>query len=243
MNYIVITGASSGIGRATALAFAKRGFNLILAARRKDKLEELKQDILELDVNLDVVIKVVDLAQKEAVYEFYQFTRGYSLAGWLNVAGLGKSGTIISEEIGAYDDLLSVNVEATLSLSQLFVKDYADKDAQLINVSSAVGYLIAKDNVVYSASKFFVNAFTQGLASEMVANPLQVKIFAPALTATDFIGELGQGELPPYVKPVDEVVGYLLDLWDSKESIGLVNDKQSFVMTDKILPELNQLGD
>lgn len=131
--------------------------------------------------------------------------------------------------------MVDVNIRATMILSRLFVKDYSDKPVQLINLSSAVGYLVAENNVVYSASKFFINAFTQGLANEMKNNKIQVKIFAPALTATDFIGYTDQNNLPPYVKSVDEVTDYLLQLIESEYNIGLVNPKNDFVLTNKVL--------
>ena len=70
-KYTVVTGASSGIGRETAKAFANRGKNLIIAARRTENLEALKCEILEQHPTLDVIIRTVDLAVLENVYQFY----------------------------------------------------------------------------------------------------------------------------------------------------------------------------
>lgn len=72
MGYTVITGASSGIGYETALAFAARGKNLILAARRLDKLQELKEKILETYPDIQVKVQSVDLTDREQVYSFYE---------------------------------------------------------------------------------------------------------------------------------------------------------------------------
>lgn len=242
MEYVVVTGASSGIGRATAIKLANLGYSLIIVARRNDKLNELKSEINNKYPNVDVVVKPTDLSIKTEVEDLYQFISKFELNMLLNIAGLGASGQIIDSDIEAYEKMVDVNIRATMILSRLFVKDYADKAVQLINVSSAVGYLVAENNVVYSASKFFINAFTQGLSNEMKNNKIQVKIFAPALTATDFIGFTDQNNLPPYVKSVDEVTDYLLELIESQYNIGLINSKNNFVLTNKVLEELNGFG-
>ncbi|MBM7636668.1 SDR family NAD(P)-dependent oxidoreductase [Streptococcus saliviloxodontae] len=242
-SYAVVTGASSGIGREAAKALAKRGHHLILVARREAALLSLKEDILAQEPDLDIILRPTDLSQADQVDTLYDFISDYDLDMLLNIAGLGQSGAIVETDLVSYEQLLAVNVHATMTLSSRFAKDYAQKSAQLINVSSAVGYVIAKDNVIYSASKFFINAFTQGLANEMADSPLQVKIFAPALTATDFIEDMGTGDLSPFIKPVNEVVAYLLQLIDSSAKIGLVNEENTFVLTDKLLPELNSFGE
>ena len=242
MKYTVVTGASSGIGRATAIKLANLGYNLIIVARRTDKLNELKSEINNKYPNIYVVVEPTDLSAKGEIEDLYQFISKFELSMLLNIAGLGASGQIIDSDIEAYERMVDVNIRATMMLSQLFVKDYSDKDVQLINVSSAVGYLVAENNVVYSASKFFINAFTQGLANETKNNKIQVKIFAPALTATDFIGYTDQSNLPPDVKSVDEVTDYLLELIESEYNIGLVNPKNDFVLTNKVLEELNGFG-
>ena len=85
MKYTVITGASSGIGYDTALAFAKRGKNLILAARREDKLEELKGEIASINRELEVIVKPVDLSVAENTHKFYESLKNYELETWVNL--------------------------------------------------------------------------------------------------------------------------------------------------------------
>ena len=89
-KYTVITGASSGIGRETAKAFANRGKNLIVAARRTENLEALKREILEQHPTLDVVIRTVDLSVLENVYQFYSSLKDFQLETWVNNAGFGN---------------------------------------------------------------------------------------------------------------------------------------------------------
>ncbi len=89
-KYTVITGASSGIGYETAKAFAGRGKNLIIAARRKDNLEMLKKEILEERPDVDVVIRSTDLSVSENVYQLYEGLRDYEIETWVNNAGFGN---------------------------------------------------------------------------------------------------------------------------------------------------------
>lgn len=83
-KYVVITGASSGIGYETAKAFAARGKNLIVVARRQNNLEALKKEVLEKNSSLDIVIKTVDLSILENAYQLYADIKGYSLETWIN---------------------------------------------------------------------------------------------------------------------------------------------------------------
>ena len=78
-KYTVITGASSGIGYETAKAFAERGKNLVITARRKDRLEMLKQEILGKHPDLDIVIRNADLSVPENVYQLYESLRDYEI--------------------------------------------------------------------------------------------------------------------------------------------------------------------
>lgn len=91
MKYTVITGASSGIGYETSLAFAARGKNLILVARRFDKLEELKSAIHNIDPNVNVIVHTSDLSVTDQAYTLYNDLKEYQIETWINNAGLGES--------------------------------------------------------------------------------------------------------------------------------------------------------
>ena len=105
-KYTVITGASSGIGRETAKAFANRGKNLIVAARRTENLEALKREILEQHPALDVVIRTVDLSVLENVYQFYSSLKNFRLETWINNAFVSENTGHLP--IGVLTDLLGV---------------------------------------------------------------------------------------------------------------------------------------
>lgn len=99
MKYTVITGASSGIGYETALAFAARGKNLIIVARRLDKLEELKSKIQDSHSDVDVIIRTSDLSDTANSYKLYENLKEYQVETWINNAGLGESSSVSDQSL------------------------------------------------------------------------------------------------------------------------------------------------
>lgn len=234
--YTVITGASSGIGWEAAKAFAGRGKNLILAARRAARLESLKGEILHTHPEVDVIVKPVDLSILKSVYQFYGSLTEFRLETWINNAGLGHYGGVGYWELGKISMLLRVNVEALTILSSLFVRDYQDvPGTQLINISSAGGYTIVPNAVTYCASKFYVSAFTEGLAQELKAAGarMRAKVLAPAATQTEFGKKANDVETYDYDQAfgayhtAQQMAAFLLALYDSDQTVGLV-DRDSF---------------
>ena len=236
-KYTVITGASSGIGYETAKAFAKRGNNLILVARNKSKLEELKNEILQINQHLDVVIKVVDLLIVENLYNLYDELKKYELESLINNAGFGNYQKVSDQNLKKIEDMLNLNIRAVVILSSLFVHDYKDVEgAKLINISSAGGYTIVPNAVTYCASKFFVSAFTEGLAMELkeCKVKLQAKVLAPAATKTNFGNIANDISNYDYDKSFGtyhtskEMAEFLIELYESDKIVGSI-DRESYV--------------
>jgi short-subunit dehydrogenase len=243
-KYTVVTGASSGIGYETALAFAEKGKDLILVARREDKLLSLKDKILDRHSELDIIVKKSDLSDQKQVYNLYNSLHNYNIETWINNAGVGGVGHLSTANLQSLERLVDVNVKATAILSTLYAKDYANvQGAQLINVSSALGYVIALGDVAYSASKFFVSALTEGLAIELKDSSLKAKVLAPALTTTDFIkaftDKATTNSKNLQLHSPQEVASYLVALYESDKTVGIVNGDNEFVLSDAIFPTLS----
>ena len=209
-KYIVITGASSGIGAAAAKAFARRGENLILVARRRELLEELKSEIAKF-ADVDVVIELCDLSKQENAISLWRNLEKFELKALINIISL-------------------------VTLSTLFTKKYKDKDTQLINISSIGGYKIVPNAVTYCASKFFVSAFSEGLYHELAQDKqakMQAKVLAPAATKTEFGMVATSKESYDYDKAFkkyhtsEQMAEFLLRLYDSHYCVGSV-DRDSF---------------
>ncbi|MFI8685888.1 SDR family NAD(P)-dependent oxidoreductase [Rossellomorea sp. NPDC077527] len=245
MKYTVITGASSGIGYETALAFAKEGKNLIITARRQAELEKLKKEVQEIDSTLDVVINVTDLSILENVYSFYESLKDYELETFVNNAGFGNFDPVGSQRLEKIEKLLQLNVEALTILSSLFVRDYAEKEGtQIINISSVGGYTIFPDAVTYCSSKYYVSAFTEGLSQELktLNAKMQAKVLAPASTQTEFSKRAR--EVNEYVYKGDfhtakEMASFLLELYHSDKTVGIVDlSSYEFELRDPIFNHL-----
>ncbi|HSK70012.1 MAG TPA: SDR family NAD(P)-dependent oxidoreductase [Candidatus Limnocylindria bacterium] len=231
-KYVVITGASSGIGREAALAFAKRGRNLVLCARREDALESLKGEIAGIDPDLDVQLRVSDLSVPGSAERLYASLKPLRLECLINNAGFGDYHQVADADLEKLRTMLHLNVEALLVLSALFVKDYRDEPgAQLINVSSAGGYTIVPPAVTYCATKFFVGAFTEGLDRELqdAGSPMRAKVFAPAATQTEFgkvandVSEYDYDAMFNRYLTAPQAAGYLMELFDNDATVGYVN--------------------
>ena len=189
MKYTVVTGASSGIGYETALAFAARGKNLIVAARRKEQLEELKSEITRNYPDVDVVIRATDLSVSENAHKLYEGLQEFQIETWINNAGFGNFATVARQDLDKISAMLHLNIEALTILSSLYVRDYSNVEGtQLINVSSGGGYTIVGNAITYCATKFYVSAFTEGLSHELNSQGalMQAKVLAPAATETEF---------------------------------------------------------
>ncbi|MBC2318186.1 SDR family NAD(P)-dependent oxidoreductase [Listeria booriae] len=234
MKYTVITGASSGIGYETALAFAARGKNLVIVARRKAELEELKNAALAINPELDIKIKTTDLTVTENVYELYEGLKELELETWINNAGFGNFDLVGEQKLTKIESMLHLNIEALTILSSLFVRDYADVEGtQLINISSRGGYNIISNAVTYCATKFYVSAFTEGLAQELITTgaKMRAKVLAPSATETEFAQRATDTDSFDYEKGMakfhtsKEMAGFLLDLYDNEKIVGLVNGR------------------
>ena len=143
-------------------------------------------------------------------------------------------------------DLIPVNMEALAILSTLFAKDHLmTEGAQIINVSSIGGYFIGERGVIYTSTKFFVNAFTEGLAQELIRSgaKLRAKVLAPAETETEFklhylgINEFDyQTNIPKY-HTARQMAGFLMELYDSDSIVGKVNrDTYEFELRGPVYP-------
>ncbi|MEW9699564.1 SDR family NAD(P)-dependent oxidoreductase [Paenibacillus sp. SI8] len=245
MKYTVVTGASSGIGYETALAFASRGKNLIVTARREEQLEELKSEIARSYPEVDVIIRTTDLSIPNNAYNLYESLQGFQIETWINNAGFGNFASVAMQDLNKITTMLHLNIEALTILSSLFVRDYSHVEGtQLINVSSGGGYTIVGNAITYCATKFYVSAFTEGLSHELKSQgaQMQAKVLAPAATETEFakrsfdITEFEYHGTVPKFHTAKEMATFMLDLYDSNYVVGIVDGlTYEFALRDTLL--------
>lgn len=159
----LITGASSGIGRDMARELHKRGYSLILAARRYDRLEELKN---ELGNNVDIYS--VDLSDKEKCIEFVDKIKHKDIDLVINNAGFGLVGEFVETDINRELEMIDLNITALHIITKEFLKIF-DKKAKghILNVASSAAFLPGPLLSTYYATKAYVMRLTVALNEEM----------------------------------------------------------------------------
>jgi dihydroflavonol-4-reductase len=183
----VVTGASSGIGAATALDLASRGYTVLLAARRLDRLESLAEEIHRDGGKADVI--KVDLSLAGGPQELHRQVIGkYGRVDILvNNAGFGWYGFIEQMSASMADDMIRVNNSAIVQLILLFLPDMKRRrSGHIINVSSVAGSIPSQGVAVYSATKSFIDSLTTALYRELRGSGVHVSAIRPGPVLTEF---------------------------------------------------------
>ncbi|MET0571327.1 MAG: SDR family oxidoreductase [Pedobacter agri] len=190
-QYILITGASSGIGYEMATQLAALEYNLILTARSGDKLANMQRELTS-RYGITVQYVATDLISKAQAVHLFNHVRnsGYMVSHLVNNAGFGEYGSFLNTSMEKELDMIDLNVSSLVILTKLFAQDMADrKSGRIMNVSSVIAYLPFPYQSVYSATKAFVLAFSQTIAAELEGTGVVVTTLAPGVTETAFISE------------------------------------------------------
>ena len=192
-DYAVVTGASSGLGAEFARQLARRGYNLVLAARRKDRLEALKAEIGEVSGAVDVKIVVVDLSAPDGPETLHKAVAGLSVDVLINNAGFGIFGRYEEIDWAREQEMLSVNVVALSRLTKLFADDMiARGGGHILHVASTGAYQPTPTYAIYAAAKSFVLLFGEALNFELKRKGVKVTVLSPGVTITEFHEVAGQ---------------------------------------------------
>jgi short-subunit dehydrogenase len=183
----LITGASSGIGAVYADRLARLGYDLILVARRADKLRTLAQDITNRTgrsvetITADLTTPA-DLAKVETVLK-----SDASITLLVNNAGVGATAPLLQSGIGEMDRMITLNVNVLTHLAYAVAPAFVARgNGTIINIASVVALAPELLNGVYGGSKAFVLAFSQSLQHELTDKGVRVQAVLPGATATDF---------------------------------------------------------
>jgi NADP-dependent 3-hydroxy acid dehydrogenase YdfG len=183
----LITGATSGIGRATARLFAKNGINLILCGRRQDRLDALTS---ELQSQTKVHTLNFDVRNKTAVAEqIERIPKAFSTIDILinNAGNAHGLDTFQDASIEDWDAMIDINVKGLLYVSKAIVPHMiAKKSGHIINIGSTAGKEVYPKGNVYCASKFAVDAINQGMRQDLNGLGIKVGSINPGLVETEF---------------------------------------------------------
>lgn len=186
-----VTGAGSGIGRATARELAKEGVHVGLIARTEEKLEKLANELKEYDVKVEY--EAVDISDMDAVNKSIdQLRNRLGKADILiNNAGVGSKGNLVDADPDEWKRPIEVNVFGTYYVTRAVLPDLIEKNkGDIINISSSNGLKATAGSSAYSASKFAVQGMSEALMQEV--RPYNIRVFTmnPSLVATELVLEI-----------------------------------------------------
>jgi len=186
---VLVTGASSGIGRACADAFAARGCGLLLVARRKDRLDELASALQELH-GTEVLTTSLDVRDRGAVEDWVGGLSGdwVGIDILVNNAGLSRGIEPLHEgDISDWEEMIDTNVKGLLYVTRAVLPGMVDRGhGHVINIGSIAGHEVYPGGNVYCATKHAVTALNRGLAIDTLGTGVRVSSVDPGMVETEF---------------------------------------------------------
>jgi len=192
----VITGASSGIGVEFAKRFAARGANLVLVARRKDRLLGVAKEIKSAhQVNVDVI--VADLSEVGAAEKLFKSLQRKKIQVdiMVNNAGFGTMGEFKNSSINRVTEEIQLNISTLVQLSRLAIPGMVERgNGVVVNIASTAAYQPVPYMAVYAATKAFVLSFTEALWGELDGTGVSALALSPGGTKTEFFEVASEGK-------------------------------------------------
>lgn len=236
----LVTGASSGIGAATALRLAGEGAAVALVARRRERLRRLAEDITRRDGRARVV--EADITEPEQAYQAVQETREEfgRLDILVNNAGVMLLGTALHTTIEEWDRMVSLNVSALLHVTHAAVPHLIDaaatsprQVADIVNVSSTAGRVARPSSSVYNLTKFGLNGFTEALRQELLVERVRVGVVEPGTVQTELVDHLGEATRTAALQQVSGIEP--LQAADIADAIGYIVTRERRVAVNEML--------
>ncbi|MFQ3451740.1 SDR family oxidoreductase [Bradyrhizobium sp. UFLA01-814] len=226
----LVTGASSGIGAIYADRLARRGYDLILVARNRERLDGLARR-LSAETGRSIEIVAADLAKRGDVSRIESILRSNTgISVLVNNAGVGATAPLLASDVDKMSDLIALNVDALMRLTYAAVPGFVARGGgTIVNIASVVGVAPEMLNGVYGGSKAFVLALTQSLQHELKDKNIRVQAVLPGATATEFWDVAGT--------PVAHLPGEIVMKAEDMVDAALAGLDQGEVITVPSLPE------
>lgn len=241
MSYAIITGASAGIGLEMAQILASKGYNLLLVARRTDKLQKLIANLKQKFPNLDFRYLAVDLIAIDAPQKILKHTQSenLSISCLINNAGFGSNGEFVNLPLEKELEQIDLNIKALVSLCHIYGQEFKrNRSGSILNVSSTAGFQPGPYMSTYYATKAFVNSFSEGLYEELKPFGVSVTILCPGPVATEFasVAKIENKKLFKATQPATafEVAEFAIDCMQAKKLYAIHGMK--FKMGEKLTP-------
>ena len=213
----LVTGASSGIGRVFALKLAELGYDVILVARRRERLESLAAEITAA-YGVEAAVVAADLSTEAGIQRVEQVLAATdTLALLVNNAGFGLNGPFAESAIDSHLQMVQVHVEAVVRLTRTALPALlARRRGAIINVSSLMAFYPMYGSTTYSATKCYLRAFTEALYQELQGTGVRAQVLCPGFVETELqdVAEIDRPALPQcfWMSPNTVVARSLRDL-------------------------------
>ncbi|WP_368620381.1 SDR family NAD(P)-dependent oxidoreductase [Paraburkholderia sp. BR13444] len=219
----LVTGASTGIGAVYADRLARRGYDLILVARNRERLNTLAKRLTD-DTGRTVQVEAADLSNKADVRRIEAVLQtDASITLLVNNAGVGATAPLLQADADKVDDMIELNVSALTRLTYAAVPGFVQRGGgTIINIASIVGIRPEILNGVYGATKAYVLAFSQSLVHELADKNIRVQAVCPGAIATEFwpiAGTPVENFPPEIVMSADDLVDAALAGLDQGELV------------------------
>lgn len=194
-TFTLITGASAGIGRRTAKSLAGIGKNLILIARRKDRLDQLKLD-LESAHGIEVLTYQVDLVDQEQITDFFAQIKDVPVDTLINNAGLALGKNSFEDyEWNDFERMIEINIKAFTRVAQLAIPSIKAHQGHIVNISSVAGIEAYEGGSVYCGTKAYVKMISKALRIDLHGTGVRVTDIAPGAVETEFSNVRFKGDM------------------------------------------------
>ena len=232
---VIITGASSGIGYATALSLAKEGAKLVVGARRTDRLEKLVKEIEE--NNGEILSQKFDVTKKSDCDDLVNT----AIKKWgkvdvlINNAGLMPLSFVKNLKVDEWDQMIDVNIKGVLYCTAAVLPHMREaKSGHIINISSVAGRIVFPAGSVYCATKHAVTAFSEGLRQELSPrNNIRVTTIEPGVVSTELTNTITDESLEKFVESSKKMEA--LKAEDIASAIVFAIDAPNHVSVNEIL--------
>ena len=195
-KYALITGGTSGIGYELAKLFAKDGYNLVIAARDENELENTSAE-LERNFGIDVVTFSKNLFDPENAFDLYNeiILKGIQIDVLVNDAGQGHYGEFVDTDIHRELSIIQLNISSLVVLTKLFLQDMVKRgEGKILNLSSIASKIPGPFQSVYHGTKAFVQSFTEAIRNEVKDSGVIITALLPGATDTDFFNKADMEE-------------------------------------------------
>ena len=226
-TWALVTGASSGIGKALARQLAQKGFNLVLVARREQVLSDLAKE-LEGQFQVDTRVVASDLSEAGAVRALYDAVSALDIGLVIPAAGIDEMGRFLDKDYLSLERMLTLNIQVPTEIAHVFGQKLTTrKRAGIILVSSLFGYQGIPNFAAYAASKAYILTLGETLNVELRGQGVDVLVLSPGLTDTPFSQsmDIDFGKIPMFAQRPETVAKTALTAIGHKPTVvsGLLN--------------------